>query len=440
MRTKKRVFTDFAFYDRTGMQKYLEKQALKGWRLFEIKGNNWSFTRIEPRKLSYGIAYYPNASEGNTDISENQQIFIDMCGQTGWNLAARSGALHVFFNLSEDPVPINTDAALEIEMIHKTMKKTLLSAWFRGMALCGFVILLRLLSLMLSPVDRLASYMELFVLAYHVILFAVVLLMLSKYYCWLRKAKLAAQMDNSTTPTKSYPYVSLIMAISVLFIMILAFAESVHISVFVVGGGCGLFIVIMLLLRKMLEWDGREISLLRSVAEVSVVFLCAAVLVTFLVLPFFINNSRTDTYTYEGKQYDVYNDVLPLRIEDIEDNAPGGYSYKMVDDTQTFMLRYVEAKQIPRKDTEATQRLSYRIATVKIPLLYDWCANAMLRETKGYQITTRNIEGAETVYYCVTDKDHCWLICYENKIVELKANWMLSEEQVIASCKIIREY
>ena len=53
MKNVKRIFPAFSFYDRTGIQEFLEKKAEEGWMLEKLGGFNWKFRRMEPKKLHF---------------------------------------------------------------------------------------------------------------------------------------------------------------------------------------------------------------------------------------------------------------------------------------------------------------------------------------------------------------------------------------------------
>ena len=58
MRQTKYVVTQFTFYDRTGIQRMLEKQARKGWLLESIHPFAWKYRRIEPKKLHFAVIHH----------------------------------------------------------------------------------------------------------------------------------------------------------------------------------------------------------------------------------------------------------------------------------------------------------------------------------------------------------------------------------------------
>ena len=101
MKNIKRRFLQFSFYDRTGIERYLEKQALKGWLLEKTSAFGWKFRRIEPRKISYAVTFFAKASAFDPEPSEAQLRFQDFCEHTGWKLAASSAQMQIYYNEEE---------------------------------------------------------------------------------------------------------------------------------------------------------------------------------------------------------------------------------------------------------------------------------------------------------------------------------------------------
>ena len=139
MRETKRCIPKFTFYDKAGIRKYLEEQAEQGWMLEKISVN-WVFRRIEPRKICFSVTYFPKKSVFEADGSEEQRLFWDFCEHAGWKLAATNEQMQIFYNEREDPVPIETDAVMEVEKVHQSAKKSyvftyvlLLATWLLQM-------------------------------------------------------------------------------------------------------------------------------------------------------------------------------------------------------------------------------------------------------------------------------------------------------------------
>ena len=79
MRNRKRVFAQFTFHDRTGIQYYLEKMALKGWMLDKITKWSWHFRRIEPRRVHFAVSYFAKTSSFEPEPPEELLRFRDFC-------------------------------------------------------------------------------------------------------------------------------------------------------------------------------------------------------------------------------------------------------------------------------------------------------------------------------------------------------------------------
>lgn len=107
----------------------LEAMALKGWKLKKI-GVRYEFERIEPKKLTYTVDFFPKASVYDTEPSGGTVSYIECCRQAGWELVASNGTMHIFVSENEDAIPIHTDEKLRLEAVCKSMLKTNWSAWF----------------------------------------------------------------------------------------------------------------------------------------------------------------------------------------------------------------------------------------------------------------------------------------------------------------------
>lgn len=118
----KSFYKSFAYYDRTGMQKYLEEKASEGWRLVKRPfAREWEFERTDPQKLHYAISYLPQFSnEDSFLLSDKKKEYIDLCAASGWHFVCAYKNMVIFSNYSEDPIPLQTDPEVEIDTIHKS--------------------------------------------------------------------------------------------------------------------------------------------------------------------------------------------------------------------------------------------------------------------------------------------------------------------------------
>ena len=130
MKDRKRRFETFSFYDRTGIEAHLKKMAEKGWMISEMTTLGWIYKRVEPESLTFAVSYYPKASEFDPEPTEGQNIYHDLSSRTGWQFVCSSAQMQVFCTTDDKPIPIETDPALEVEMIHRSAKKGFLLSYY----------------------------------------------------------------------------------------------------------------------------------------------------------------------------------------------------------------------------------------------------------------------------------------------------------------------
>lgn len=200
MKARKRRYEIYTFYDHTGIALHLEKMAEKGWLLEKITNYIWTYRRIEPKKLHFSVFYDPKASEFDPEPSEDQKVFFDFCEHTGWIYATSSSQMQIFYNEQENPTPIETDPVLEIDTLHRAMKKTYLPTYLI-LAPIGVLQLAMLISQLISdPIRLLASVSLLFGGLAWALLLLLCITELSGYYLWRSRAKKPRSMESFLKP------------------------------------------------------------------------------------------------------------------------------------------------------------------------------------------------------------------------------------------------
>lgn len=443
MRKTKRVYADYAFFDRTGIQTFLEKQALKGWMLCGKKGSVWHFRRMEPKKLHYSVTYFPNGSESDTEPSEELKELMDFCEHSGWKQAVNGGAMQIFYHDAENPTPIETDALVELQTIHKAVKKEYLKPRLHTLFLVLSYLAIHLLPLLTIPYENLARYDKILLPIVWVIGAIWYGFEIGLYFIWRRKALEAAETDGSFVETHSSPFVSNILSVACFGTLILAIiimmGRLAPFTIIVVGiGTMGVFWA-----RKLLYMEPKEdetplknsISLVLTILGVMV--LPMALLAVGLGIVLFQNEQNearaVDTYEYQGDRYEIYADEIPLTIEDLMETDYTSYSYEEMDHDGTFLVEYYQARQQPRQDDPEQPQLRYRVVTVKADFLYDYCKNDMLDNLGDGEWIDSEPWGAEQVYYAhKTDSatPNRYLLCYPNHLVEIRLDWIPTPEQM----------
>jgi hypothetical protein len=91
-------------------------------------------------------------------------------------------------------------------------------------------------------------------------------------------------------------------------------------------------------------------------------------------------------------------------------------------------------------------RLSYTIVDVKCPVFYDMLLNEQEQQFMQSSLYSylpidgeqRQQFDAEYVRHCANNTGDRWLICWEDRIVYLKASWMLTDAQLDTITNILK--
>lgn len=215
--TKRRLFR-FSLYDRTGIAEYLVNQAKNGWMIEKIDNYGFKFRKTEPKKLSFAITYLPELSEFTPLPNGEQMKLFDFCEHTGWKSIESTLQLQVFYNENENPIPIETDALIELETIHKAGKKSFLLTGYSFVVVAA----LQLFSAFLRPCN---IYNVTFIILWTVLLVAHSTELI-RYYCWRKKALKNAMTDGSFTPSNSNVLFKNILTVFLLISLLLMFVSA----------------------------------------------------------------------------------------------------------------------------------------------------------------------------------------------------------------------
>lgn len=453
MRNYKYLMAQFTFYDRTGICRLLEAQAEKGWLLDRVTNYAWRFRRMEPQKVHYAVTYFPKASAYDPHPSERQQDLIDFCAHSGWILAGTTAQMQVFYNLSENPVPIETDPMIELENIHASAKKNYLPAYVMLLALAVIQIALQIIQLLISPLSYLSQDTALF----NWLCQSVLLLMCSTeilgYLFWYRKAKAAAE-NGEFVETRGFRKIQLFL-LAVILIALIWLLCTMRPSMAVVMA----IILVMLFMvifgvmgiQAFMKKKGVPTGTNRTVTLVLAVVLSVAVTgmifpVTGFVmdLPVWEENGEVRQIAWNGHYFDIHNDDIPLRVEDLSDVTCPDYSCSAREQS-SLLLKKEDYSQIVWASTEYPE-MSYIIYTTRFPVIYD----LVIREaTRPEEYPVGVYENGEAFYEEFISQDAApwnanavyrryaggepyrnFVLCYENRVVIFSPDWELTEEQM----------
>ena len=453
MYDRKRKLMPFTFYDRTGIECRLEEQAEKGWLLEKCSAAGWIYRRIEPAKIHFSVVYFPAADAFAPHPSEKQKRFQEFCEHTGWELIASNVQMQIFCNRRENPIPIETDPVIEVENIHKSVKKTMFPAYFSNLVLAIMQIGLAGQRFSFDPLSELLSLPAMLATLFWCLNVIFWTVLLGMYFHWHHNAKSAA-LDGHFLETKSTDGFQMLMLTTTslaLVFMYLSFGSwsTLLVGILMVIGILGLTAVMVWMSNWMKK---RNVSaktnklITYAFAVVMSFVLCGGVIWLVVGIRMDENDktAQAETYEYNGWTYYVYDDPIPLKIEDLIDTDYEGYSYEIISEGSSPLLRRYEARQKTRYDALSEPEMSYRIVEVKASFLYDWVLEMMLEDfdhNYAYPDEPNYVEfqkidaapwGAQEACQLLLggEAQYRYLLCYEDTIIEIDLDWEPTVEQM----------
>ncbi len=424
MRETKRQMSLYSFYDHTGIEKHLARMAERGWLLCGIGQLFWHYRRIEPRRITFSVCYFPQATIYDPRPSEGQEEFYDLCAHAGWTLAGESGQLQVFCHQGENPTPIDTDPALEVEAIHQSAKKTVLPANFLLLGVAVLNLGLFLWRFWDNPVLTLASGGTLLALVAYTLILVNCTVELCSYFRWRRRARRAAERGEFL-PTRSRVWLQRLL------LAILLPAGAWCLAGMLRDGLGGLAAVSMLGVigiiaavlgvRKLLKGAGvsAKANLRGTLAVCVVLSILFAAAIPWLVVRGM--NSRPNPRP----------DELPPSVADLVEMDPDHYS-RWQFRTSSPLLALLQVSDYPRIYGEMTHSLRYDVTVVKAPALYGLCRDHYLGGDSRYAPTDPAPWGAQEAYQYVLDGQtlEYYVLCYPHRVVEITLDWTPTAEQM----------
>lgn len=459
MRDRKRIIEPFSFYDHSGISRHFEKMASKGWMIKELTNWGWYYKRIEPQVLHFTVTYYPKASEFDPEPSEEQKRFYDFCEHTGWKLACASAQMQIFYNEQEQPIPIETDPVVEVDILHKACKKSFLPAYAVLLLLSilqGALFISRVLG---DPIGVLSSAVNLSTGICWTMLFVFCIAELINYFTWHKKALKAAEEGVFLeTPNTSLLQKGLLVGVALLllyWVVTLVFmADSLERTVFILSFlYIGTLIYLVNAVKKFLKKKKASAGTNRTITLISSFVLSFAMMGTLTFFTIFGMNhgffSRDkETYEHNGATFTIHNDELPLTVEDIFDVNYEGYIKERRANESLFLGEFV-MRQHARFDADEFDEmpmLDYTIVIVKAPFLYDWCKkdlyyrgddtlddtwpDEMKQIYKSENPVPWNAKEVYRIYYSDGSPGNRYLLCYENYLVDIRFDRELTAEQI----------
>lgn len=452
MGSTKRRMELFSFYDRTGIQAHLEKMAQKGWFLEKIGSLLWRYKKGEPRRLRYFVTYYPEASGFDPAPSEGEQSFQKYCRAAGWELAAANAQLQIFCSGGENPIPIETDALLQVENVHRAFKKTFLPTYIAIMLLGILNLCTRLMIYRIDPIEALSANSGLYLVINSIVLILLGGSGIFGYLRWHRRAKAAAETDGSFVETRSNRNFQKLM-LAIVIIGFLLWFFTLGSWLWPIAAMALVMVTLELLLvfgvKALLKRLGAPARAGFAAVMISAVLISVGLMAAFLAVIFIgVDSGRLGPdepaghYEYMGSSFPYYRQALPLTVEDLVETDYGDYSCRLSREESVFLTR-IEGRQDARIGAFDEPEISYTVLIPGLSLIYGICLEDALEHEPLYQALMPLDPApwrAEEVWQLYSGEHplNSYVIAYKDRVVSFRADWELTQGQIDTAANIFQ--
>lgn len=452
MMKTKRIQPMLQVYDHTGFERKLERLARKGWKL-EKCGTflGWKFRKIEPTELRYKVVYFPEASEFDPAPDDRQAEFMELCAQSGWEYIDHSAQMLIFCTHRDDAIDIETDAMMQVETVHKAMKKGFIPGQIGLLVLAilelvflGYRLNTEFLNVMTFDgllVAFVAYTLMGLMCAYHLV----------SYFLWRRKA-LAAAADGDFVETRGnnwFEKLCLVILAVVFGAWMVSLADDaylLHVALVTFGVIIG-FVAFINGGKRLMQKLGFDADTNKIVFVIlTVVGTIGMILILFGCLSDINSDDFTetkpyvDTYEFSGSTHYVYDDPIPLTLEDLGIEADYEHRSRVEDVTESIFITVYNGQEIAPWGTPAENppELYYTVTIPRFKGMVELCAEDILDDRRILNLygtpeacDPQPWEAVEA--YCHTDENGetgYYTLVYADRVVELSFPQVPTEEQV----------
>ena len=428
--------------DSDAVERYLSRRARKGWRLDKTGQVLWRFRRENPAALTYAVTYFPEASVYGGALTPAQEELAAYCAAAGWTFVAQWLRMQIYVTDRRDPVPLETDERQKLDTVRAVFRKNRVTSLLLIAAALLQVVTLAI-RLKTEAFQLFASPLALPLLAAWPFVFFITLESRLLWALWLRRSERSVERGGPCAP--SFFRLSRGLEIGALILVTALLIQGMWYAQRRGAGGAlwwgvGITAVVLACVLVPVWWmreRGYDEGSIRNVTIfitvlIGVVAICAAA-DRSIVIPI------EPAWWYEGEsgRYGIYEDPIPLRLEDLGVSTEGlPYSTSRRSFSRSPFLSQVIAGHScpPAEELPGAQpELGYTMVHVSFPPLYDVC-----REELSWGEMERVEDGrwqAEAVYAgAMYDGTPALLVCWEEDLLLLYSDLLpqLTAEQASA--------
>lgn len=424
----KYVLFNFIPYEYKYLEIYLEKMALKGWKLDKISGNFFKFLKVEPQKLKYSVTLLEKASSMDEENSDTVLEYKEYYEKSGWNFVCENGKTLIFYceNYSEN-IEINIDERKKFKNISKESLKSIIP-----------ILVLTILFLITQYNATLGSYdcrfladdSQLFLTSV-ICLFALnTLIEIISYLIWcIRGIKALKNSENVKYECYSIYKFRKISNNIVFYMLMFSLIVTLLIENGVELKGSIIIGIILYSVNIFIDF-------LSNYCKRKAMFFIS--LIIFIIVAISIVNITTFMNSDKGK-YLSEEDKFPLTLLDFNDSELEENSYTS-DDVETFSTAFVNEDTGIIADNlfYSNEGLNGELVYELFESNYNWAIKYKIRELMSdmkkynlnYEIIESNLPDYIKVYK--NEKADRYLLISNDKVIEIsKYNNEQSEKELL---------
>lgn len=201
MKTKYRL-ESIAFYDTEALSAHLGEMAALGWELESVGLLLWKYRKIQREKRTYGITFFPDASEVKDSPTQVQSDFIEEQAEKGWQYVTQWNQMQFFQTTAEHPAPLFVNENQRLDAIKKSMAITFLLPHI--LLLFGFLLQVayNAKQIYLHPLHYITDSVAWWFLLIQTLTAAYALVSCLAYFRWYKKSLAAVKTGGNCLPVK----------------------------------------------------------------------------------------------------------------------------------------------------------------------------------------------------------------------------------------------
>lgn len=436
--TRKRL-ESFNLYDYQGVEAHLEAMAARGWRLVKTGNSLWTYRRAEPAAVRYAVTFQ-DASQFDPLPTEDQKVLEGLCEAAGWEKVCDWQQMQIYATEAEHPVPLETDEALRLELIHRVMKRHVLPANWVLLALSLVMNVLTLRTALRSPIKLLESNAQMFGLLMYAFLTLLLLSNIGTYWLWRRRSEKSVAAGGACAALgrgcRWWPLASLalvLLAAAGYILLEVRFAHAPYALFFAAYMAAFLLLAAAvqgtrnyLKRRRVSRGVNRAVTL---AVDFVLAFLLIGGLVFGMVRTHLLSQTTGQQYSYRGEDWDLDPVPLPLTISDLT-GKDYNHTRRRWDRQGTPFLEIQDCQEtVAEEEGDLRLWLNYKIQEPRGQWVYDLALESLLapHTDQLFLFTTSWREedpapwGAETVWRQYAGSEETatmtWVLCWPGRIV-----------------------